>query len=162
MLTLVVDNGSKSKDAVDFLDDLEEQGECKIVRNKDNNYWAKAANQGVKVADKKSKYLIFLHHDVVIINPAWIDLLVNVSESQDSGLVGVSMHGYYMDKQKIDFIEEWCMLVTRDCYNDCGPFCEDLPVIGAPFLFTIATQYADYKPQIIKNSIVHHYANFSC
>lgn len=157
---VVVDNGSTSKDAVDFLDDLEEQGECKIVRNKENLWWSKAANQGAKAADKKSKYFIFMHADVVVTNPAWIDLLINVSESQDSGLVGVSMHSYYMEKQKIDFIEEWCMLVTRECWEDCGPFSEELPMIGAPFLFTMAAQHADHKPQIIRNPVVHHYAIF--
>lgn len=157
---IVVDNASTLKDAVDFLDDLEEQGECKIVRNKENLWWSKAANIGVKQANKNSKYFIFLHADVVVLNPAWLDLLINVSEGQDSGLVGVSMHSYYMDKQKIDFIEEWCMLVTRECWQDVGPFAEELPMIGAPFLFTMGAQFADHKPQIIKNQIVHHYAIF--
>lgn len=157
---VVVDNGSKLKDAIDFLDDLEEQGECKVIRNKENLWWSKAANLGAKAADKKSKYFVFLHSDVVITNPAWLDLLINVSESQDSGLVGVSMHSYYMDKQKIDFIEEWCMLVTRECWDDVGGFAEELPMIGAPFLFTMGAQFADHRPQIIRNPIVHHYAIF--
>ena len=157
---IVVDNNSTLRDATDFLDDLEEQGECKIIRNNENLWWSKAANIGAKAASKNSKYLIFMHADVVVINPAWIDLLANVSESQDSGLVGVSMHSYYMDKQKIDFIEEWCMLVTRECWNDCGPFAEELPMLGAPFLFTMAAQMADHHPQIIRNQIVHHYAIF--
>lgn len=156
---IVVDNNSTSKDAIDFLDDLE--GECKIIRNKENLWWSKAANQGAKSANPKSNYFIFMHPDVVVVNPAWIDLLINVSESSDSGLVGVEMHSYYMDKQKIDFIEEWCMLVTRECWKDCGPFVEELPLIGAPFLFTIAAQMADHHPQVIKNSLVHHYRNFS-
>lgn len=157
---VVVDNASTLKDATDFLDDLEEQGECKVVRNSENYWWSKAANIGVRAADKRSKYFIFMHSDVVVTNPAWIDLLVNVSESQDSGLVGVSMHSYYMDKQKIDFIEEWCMLVTRECWDDCGPFAEELPMVGAPFLFTMAAQYADHRPQVIRNPVVHHYAIF--
>lgn len=157
---IVVDNASTLKDAVDFLDDLQEQGECKVIRNKENLWWSKAANIGAKAANKRSKYLLFMHADVVVLNPAWIDLLINVSESQDAGLVGVSMHSYYMDKQKIDFIEEWCMLVTRECWADCGPFSEELPLIGAPFLFTMAAQMADHKPQIVRNTLVHHYAIF--
>src|SRR5579859_3521012 len=97
---IVVDNNSTLKDAVDFLDDLE-QGECKIIRNKENFWWSKAANQGARAADKRSKYFIFMHSDVVVLNPAWIDLMINVSESQDSGMVGVSMHSYHMENQKI-------------------------------------------------------------
>jgi glycosyltransferase involved in cell wall biosynthesis len=157
---VVVDNGSTLQDATDFLDDLADQGDCKVIRNKENLWWAAAANIGAKAADKRSKYLIFMHADVVVENPAWIDLLINVSESQDSGLVGVSMHSYYLDKQKIDFIEEWCMLVTRECWNDCGPFAEELPMIGSPFLFTMAAQMAEHKPQVIRNKVVHHYAIF--
>jgi glycosyltransferase involved in cell wall biosynthesis len=157
---IIVDNGSTVKDAIDFLDDLENQGECKIVRNKENLWWSKAANQGAKVANKNSKYLIFLHADVVIINPAWIDLLINVSESQDSGLVGVEMHSYRVDKTNIDYIEEWCMLVTKECYQDCGGFSEELPQIGSPFIFTIVAQRNNYRPQVIRNPIVHHYRIF--
>lgn len=157
---IVVDNGSTVKDAVDFLDDLDKQGEVTVIRNKENLWWSKAANQGAKAANKTSKYLIFLHADVVVLNPSWIDLLINVSESQDAGLVGVEMHSYFMDKQKIDFIEEWCMLVTKECWKDCGTFAEELPMIGAPFLFTMAAQMADHKPQVIKNSLLHHYKIF--
>ncbi len=157
---IVVDNGSTLKDAVDFLDDLAEQGECKVVRNTENLWWSKAANQGAKAADKRSKYFIFMHSDVVVINPSWIDQLINVSESQGSGLVGLSMHSYYMDKQKIDFIEEWCMLMTRECWEDTGKWPEELPMIGSPFIMTMAAQYADHKPQVIRNPLVHHYAIF--
>lgn len=157
---VVVDNASTSTDSLDFLDDLDKQSHCKVIRNKENLWWSKAANIGAKAALKSAKYLIFMHSDVVVLNPAWIDLLVNVSESQDSGLVGVSMQSYVMDKQKVDFIEEWCMLVTRECWQDCGPFIEELPLVGAPFMFTMAAQLADHKPQVIRNQIVYHYGVF--
>ena len=162
---VIVDNGSETQDAKDFLDNLEQQ-DCVVVRNKENLWWSKAANQGAKAASKNSKYFLFLHHDIVIENPAWIDLLINVSESQDSGLVGVSMSAYSMDdvsgkKIKIDFVEEWCMLTTRECWNDCGPFNEKLEQVGAPFMYTMAAQWFNYKPQIIRNKLVHHYGVFA-
>ena len=155
---IVVDNGS-GQDSQDFLDDI--QSEVKVIRNDKNEWWAKAANIGARAADKNSKYLIFLHYDVVILNPAWIDLLINVSESQDAGMVGVEMGNYYMQNQKVDFIQEWCCLVTRECYNECGPFSEELPQVGGAFIFTMAAQQNGYKPQIIKNPICHHYRMFS-
>lgn len=158
---IIVDNGSTLTDATDFLDDLAEQGECKVIRNKENLWWSKAANQGVRAADKSSRYFLFMHPDTVVKNPAWMDFMINVSEAQDSGLVGLEMHSYSMDGQKFDFIEEWCMLVSRECWNDCGPFSEELPVVGAPFMFTIAAQMSDFKPQVIKNELVHHYRIFS-
>lgn len=158
---IVVDNGSKIKDAVDFIDELDEQGEVKVVKNKENLYWSKAANQGVKAADKKSKYFIFLHHDVVITNPAWIDLLLNISESQNSGLVGVSLSSFMLDRQRVEFISGEAFLTLREAYEDVGGFCEELPVIGWDFLYTIACQMSGWSPQLVKNNLLHHYSIFS-
>lgn len=155
---IVVDNGS-GKDTQDFLEDIKD--EVKIVRNEKNLFWAPAANQGVAAANKNSKYFLFLHHDVVITNQAWIDLLVNVSESQNSGMVGVDLMTYYMQNQKVEFIQEWCLLMTRDCWNDIGKFPEEVPQIGTTFITTMKAQLRGWKPQIMRNPIAHHYKNFS-
>lgn len=156
---VIVDNGSKTEMAKEFLDGI---NDCKVIRNQKNLGWTKAANQGVAAADPKSKYLIFLHHDVVILHPAWIDWLINVSESQVSGLIGMALDFYELKdannkKIKLEFVEDWCMLVTRDCWNDCGPFNEQLEQTGAPFLFTLAAQIKNYNPQVVKNQLVWHF-----
>ncbi len=122
------------------------------------------ANAGAKVADKDSRYLIFMHDDVAVLNPSWIDYMINISDGEKSGLVGLSRHGYMMDAQRFEFIEEWCCLVTRDCWNDCGPFEESLPIIGAPFLFSLAVHHGGYKPIALNNSqmfLCFHFSNFS-
>ena len=155
---IVVDNGS-GQDSQDFLSEIDK--EVKVVRNEKNLYWSAACNRGVEAADKNSKYLIFLHHDVVILNPAWIDLFANVSEAQGTGYVGVSLQSYYMQQQKVDFVEEYCMMMTRDCWKDCGPFPEELPQVGHAFLMTLKAQQAGYKPQIMRNPICHHYRIFA-
>lgn len=155
---IVVDNASEDQESIDFLNDLEEQGEVKVIRNKENKFWSVAANQGAKAADKKSKYLVFCHCDVVVTSSSWLDLMINVSESQGAGIVGVSLGRYQLDKQNIDFVEEFCMLVTRECFYDCNQFDERLPLIGASFILTLTAQRNNYRPQIIRNSIVHHYA----
>lgn len=162
---VIVDDASDTQDAKDFLDDLEQQ-ECKLIRNSTRMCWSKSANIGARAADPKSKFIIFLHHDVVILNSGWIDMLISVAESQDSGAVGLSMSNYEMDdvngkKIPIEFIEEWCLLVSRNCWNDCGPFEEKLEQVGAPFMFTIIAQYRNYKPQIVRNALVHHYSVFA-
>lgn len=156
---VVVDNASEGQDSQEFLDDIKD--EVTVVKNKENLYWAGAANKGAEAADKNSKYLIFMHCDVVILNPAWIDLMINVSESTDAGVVGLELQSYFMQQQKIDFIQEWCMMVTRDCWKDIGPFEERLPQIGAPFIFTIEAQNKGHKPQIMRNPIAHHYRIFA-
>lgn len=155
---IVVDNNS-GVDSQDFLEDLKD--EVTVIHNKENLFWSAAANKGVEKANKKSKYYIFLHCDVVITNPAWIDLLINVSESSESGLVGLELQSYYMQSQKVDFIQEWCMLVSKDCWEKVGPFEERLPQIGAPFVFTVEAQNKGFKPQVMKNVIAHHYKIFS-
>ena len=155
---IVVDNNS-GKDGQDFLDEIE--GEVKVIRNKSNLYWSAAANKGAEAADKNSKYLVFLHCDVAVTNPAWLDLLINVCESQKAGMVGVEMKSYWMQQQRVDFISEWLLMFTRECWNDCGPFPEKLPIIGPSFILTLKAQHHDYRPQIMKNAIAHHYKIFS-
>lgn len=155
---IVVDNGS-GKDSQEFLKDIE--GEVKVIRNEKNLYWSAACNKGVQAADKNSKYFIFMHCDIVILNPAWIDLLVNVSEAQQSGFVGIDTQSYMMSGQKVDFMQEYLLLVTRECWDDIGPWPETLPQIGHSFILTMKAQQRGHKPQIMKNQIVHHYRNFS-
>ena len=155
---IVVDNGS-GKDSQEFLKDIE--GEVKVVRNEKNLYWSAACNKGVQAADKNSKYFIFLHCDVVVLNPAWIDLLVNVSEAQQSGFVGIDTQSYMMGNQKVEFMQEYVLLVTREAWNDIGPWPEQLPQVGHTFIMTMRAQNRGHKPQIMKNQIVHHYRIFS-
>jgi GT2 family glycosyltransferase len=85
---IVVDNGSTTKDSLDFLEDLQQQKEVKVIRNEKNLYWSAACNKGAAAADKNTKYYIFMHCDVIITNPAWLDLLINVSESKKVGMIG--------------------------------------------------------------------------
>lgn len=155
---IVVDNGS-GQESQEFLEEV--GNEVKVVRNESNLYWSAAANRGAEAADKSSKYLIFLHCDVVITNPAWIDLLVNVSEAQKTGLVGVELQSYFLQQQKVDFVQEYCMLVTRECWENCGPFPEDLPQVGPAFIFTVKAQQGGFRPQVMRNPICHHYRIFS-
>ena len=115
---IVVDNASEAE-GQGFLDDVE--SEVKVIRNEKNLYWSEAANKGAEAADKKSKYLIFMHCDVVILNPSWLDLLVNVCESQKCGMVGVQMQSYFMQQRKIDFVRNWLTMFTRECWDAVGP-----------------------------------------
>jgi len=159
---IVVDNGSGQR-TQDYLSDLEEDG-VKVIRNNENVYWSQAANQGAKAASADSKYLVFMHHDINVINPAWLDLMVNVSESAKSGIVGMNLRRYEMSGQQIPFVDESCMLVSRECWNDVGPFPEELKQEGAPFYFTFKASRMGYNPQAIDQKhtpCVHHYRIFA-
>lgn len=155
---IVVDNAS-DRETQEYLDMLQEEG-IKVVRNQKNEYWSKAANQGVSVADIYSKYLVFLHADTVILDPAWLDVLINISVARESGVVGTQLQTYYIRNQKVDFIQEWCMLITRQCWNEIGPWNEELPFIGMAFIMTLKAQIKGFQPQATGNNIVHHYKAF--
>ena len=66
-----------------------------------------------------------------------------------------------MGGQKIDFIQEYCLLMTRDCFSGINGFMEELPQIGNAFIMTLKAQTLGYKPQVMKNNILHHYRIFS-
>lgn len=155
---VVVDNGS-GEESQSFLEDI--KNEVKLVRLSKNEFWSSAANKGAKAADKNSKYLIFMHCDVVILNPAWLDLLINVAENNKAGLVGVDFSSYMMGDQKVEFLQEYLCLMTRECWENCGPWSELLPQVGMSFLMTLKTQNKGYNPQVMKNPICHHYQIFS-
>lgn len=156
---IVVDNGS-DQESQEVLDEIESL-DIKVIRNKENRWWGPAANQGAAAANKNSKYIVFMHSDVVILNPVWLDTLINVSEAQNSGLVGTEMQSYYMSGAAQNFIEEWCMLMTRECWEDIGPFPEELPQVGHSFVLTIKAQQYGYNPLAISKGMVHHYRIFA-
>ena len=156
---IVVDNGS-SEDSQTFLNEIEESRQVKVVRNSTNEYWSAACNKGVQKADKNSKYFIFLHADIVILNPAWMDLLINVADSKKSGFVGVQTHKYKMGTNDAEFIQEHVLLITRECFKDIGPWPEELPLIGHAFVMTLKALTKGYNPQVMKNPITHHYKIF--
>jgi GT2 family glycosyltransferase len=155
---IVVDNGS-GQETQEYLDVLQDEG-IKVVRNDKNNLWSKACNQGVAVADPHSRYFVFLHADTVVLDPAWLDVMINISESRGAGLVGTQLQSYFIQKLKADFIQEWCMLMTRQCWDDIGPWPEELPLVGMSFIMTLRAQKKGHKPQATGNNIVHHYKAF--
>lgn len=154
---VVVDNNSGPESQA-FLDEIE--SEIKVIRNRKNLFWSEAVNLGVQESDQRSKYIIFMHSDVVILNPSWIDLFVNVAEANQSGMIGLELGNYYMGNQKVDFVQEWCMLMTRSGFQKIGPWPTQLPMIGHAFIMTIKAQLAGLKPQVMKNNLAHHYKIF--
>jgi len=155
---IVVDNAS-GKETQDYLDVVEQEG-IKVLRNSKNELWSRAANQGVEAADPNSQFYIFLHCDTVVLNPSWIDILVSISHANDAGIVGLELQHYWISKKQADFIAEWCMLMSKDCWKDCGPWPEELPLVGMSYIMTLRSQFRGHKPQAMQNPLVHHYGAF--
>jgi glycosyltransferase involved in cell wall biosynthesis len=155
---IVVDNGS-DKESQAFLDEIE--GTVKVIKNEKNLYWSAACNKGANAADRNSKYLIFMHCDIVITNPSWLDLLLNVSESTGSGFIGLDTQTYTVGNQDVGFVMDHMIMMTRDCWSDIGPWPEELPQIGTSFVMTMKAQSRGHKPQIMRTPVLHHYKIFS-
>lgn len=155
---IVVDNGS-DKESQTFLDDIE--GQVKVIKNEKNLYWSAACNKGAKAADKNSKYIIFMHCDIVITNPAWLDLLLNVAESTSSGFIGLGTQSYTVGNQDVAFLTDHLIMMSKEAYDDLGGWPEELPQIGPSFVLTLKAQARGHKPQIMQTPILHHYKMFS-
>lgn len=156
---IVVDNGS-GQETQEYLDVLQNEG-IKIIRNDKNLFWSKAVNQGIKAADPNSKYFVFMHADTVVLDQAWLDVLINISEAKGAGIVGTQLQSYIISNQKLEFVQEWCMLMTRQCLEDIGLWPEELPLIGHSFIMTLRAQIKGHKPQATGNNIVHHFKSLS-
>lgn len=152
---IIVDNGSTDKESVDFLEGL--PPDIKVIRNSKNLYWPAAANQGVASASKNAKYFVFLHSDVTILHPNWIDHLIGVTESEPCGMVGASTHMYRLGKQDVVFVEEWLVMFTRECFEAIGPWPEELPIIGHSFILTMKAVQEGFKPQAATTPLAHHW-----
>ena len=155
---IVVDNNS-GKESQEYLDDIKDN--IKLIRNPTNMYFSAACNKGAQAADKASKYIIFMHCDTVVLNPAWLDLMISVSETTRSGFVGLEQQNYFLANQRVEFIHEWCLMMTKECFKDIGPWPEELPQIGHSFVMTVRANQKGYKPQVMKTAVFHHYKAFS-
>ena len=47
--------------------------------------------------------------------------------------------------------------MSKQCWQDIGPWPEELPLVGHSFIMTLRAQQKGYKPQAMANALVHHY-----
>ena len=74
---IVVDNAS-SDGTVEFLREKEAAGKLRLISNPKNLGFAKACNQGARIA--RSGYLLFLNNDTEV-QPGWLDPLIRILEA---------------------------------------------------------------------------------
>ena len=61
----------------------------------------------------------------------------------------------------MEAMQEWLMLMTRDCFNAVKGWPESLPLVGHAFILTMLAQQGGYAPQVMRNPIAHHYKIFA-
>ncbi|WP_052263250.1 glycosyltransferase [Geobacter pickeringii] len=82
---ILVDNAS-SDGTADYLRTL--SGEVTVVTNRTNLGFAKACNQGGRIA--RGRYLVFLNNDTIP-HPAWLDGLIRGTERDGADIVGAKL-----------------------------------------------------------------------
>jgi GT2 family glycosyltransferase/Flp pilus assembly protein TadD len=147
---IIVDNGSTDETPA-LLAGL--GGDVRVIRNQQNLGFARACNQGAKVA--KGRYLVFLNNDTIP-QPGWLEAMVReVEEHADVAVVGSKLlyadgtiqhagvafsrtwltpyhlyRGYPADAPAVNRRREFqavtaaCMLVRREVFEEVGGFDE--------------------------------------
>jgi len=145
---ILVDNAS-SDDTPAYLQSL--QGDITVITNKRNLGFARACNQGARLA--QGRYLLFLNNDTVP-HPGWLDALVRGSEEDGADIVGAKLlypngrvqhAGVAFDEQSIGYhifngfpadapavnrqrfmqcVTAACMLIKREVFQELDGFDE--------------------------------------
>jgi len=82
---IVVDNGS-TDGSVEALGELTKKKVIKFIKNRENLGFAKANNQGIRIA--KGKYILLLNNDTIVKKEALTKLVEFAKERRDAGVVG--------------------------------------------------------------------------
>lgn len=109
---IVVDNNSLNE-TKNYLIDLEKSGNIKLHVSTANNYFSKGNNLAAAMSDPNSDYYLLLNSDTEIINPYWLDILLNNVESE-----GIISFG----KTDIPVVrpDGWCYLISKKMYTEAG------------------------------------------
>ena len=86
---LILDNDSKEKATLDYLDQLANHERIRIIRIPGEFNYSKINNQGVKHG--KGEFLLFLNNDVEVINEGWLTEMVSHGLRKHVGCVGAKL-----------------------------------------------------------------------
>lgn len=135
---IIVDNGS-TDETKNLQDD--DSKNLKIIKNKENKFYAGACNQGFAIA--KSEYICFFNNDIRVKSnhENWTRLLI---DKAGEGLVGPTAgilddnYNFIEETNRIYgnnyYISGWCLLAKKETFNKFvkepygGPFTEEFGI----------------------------------
>ncbi|MBA2434553.1 MAG: glycosyltransferase family 2 protein [Chthoniobacterales bacterium] len=86
---LIVDNGSREKETLDFLQALERGGEARVLRADGPYNFSRLTNAGAAAAG--GEILLFLNNDIEAIEPGWLREMVSHAARPAVGAVGARL-----------------------------------------------------------------------
>lgn len=137
---IIIDNAS-DKDVALYLDSIKDEN-VTILRNKENQGFIKAVNQGIKVSS--SEFVCILNNDTIVTS-GWLNEMVNILDRNPSvGIVNPSsntlgqnlkrnetleVRATDIKQEKGEFVDlgnafAFCMLIKRKVLSDIGLFDE--------------------------------------
>ena len=115
-----VDNASRPEHAIK-IQQMTERMSGKYLRNRTNNKFAKANNQGYKLASHD--IVVFLNNDTMAPS-GWVFQVED--DVKDGALYGVSMGVRMIAGKTLPYIEGWCIAATKATWERVGLWYESL------------------------------------
>jgi GT2 family glycosyltransferase len=153
---IVVDNASQQATRTYLRD---EKG-INLILNEENRLWCHACNQGIEATDKRAVYLLLLNPDVEVLRPDWLEIMIQVMESDPRvGLVG-PQHRYSGVGPVWGALAGHCILLRREMVTQLGRMdCDRFPMGGGPEFYAIRAYKAGWTYKVLhpKDKIVIHH-----
>jgi len=184
---IVVDNAS-SDDSSGVV--LEQFPQVKLIGNQTNLGFARANNQGIKVA--RGSFILLLNPDTEVIDQGFSRMLKFLKENKKVGIVGpcllnsdgslqntgykfptlailfkanflgISDHPVKPDKSKqVDWLQGSCLMMKKELLNDIGLLDEDFFIYGEEKDLCFRTKKAGWEIYSLPQCEVIHHANKS-
>lgn len=154
---IIVDNGSDDPDVLTLFEQLKNAGQARVLRDDGDFNFSRLMNRGF--AEAKGELLLSLNNDIEIVDPLWLDELVNVVNTPGTGIaaplllypdgrvqhagliLGVAKACEHVfrfadprdlspTRRKASAVTGACMLITREAWEKAGPFDEEVFPIG--------------------------------
>ena len=85
----------------------------RLVFSKDNLLFAKGNNNGFKLSNPHSDYVLLLNSDIEIRNEKWLSNLIELCEKEKCGAVGYGV----CENNPANRSDGFCILIKRDLYD---------------------------------------------
>lgn len=92
---IVIENNSESKEILEYYEDLKKYNNIQILQYQEKGFnYSKLINFGV--ANSNSEYILQLNNDTEVIEPTWLENMLQYIQRKDVGIVGAKL--LYYDK----------------------------------------------------------------
>lgn len=130
---IVVDNAS-GEETRRLVRAEEAAGRARVIQNEENVLWAPACNQGLRVADPASRFVVLMNPDVEILRDDWVARLRAVLDDDPR----VAVTGPYLNWKRISpvfgCVDGSVFFMRREAFDQVGLLdAERFPWNGAPY-----------------------------